>query len=300
MTCLTMPLLYCLMSPAGWLMFYIFQRISCYVLAATLPMPLTLLLLPAMDCLHPFTHLPYSHSCRQCQCYCAIMLLLLPCIGMLCFCCMLDPLFTVAMLSLPLSSIISIAFAIIALTIISLWPLPLPLLCHFHHHWCPCPFPCCCHHCHCPFLFPLPLPSLPLPLLPVDWCLFKHFFVIFLLLVWYCRSGGCHQLLDDCCCHFCLNFVFVIEVWRQSSINLFPFLLLQIHMDLLYPCTEQDVLSCKRRNNFHIVCSHTKAYQSYKSNDPIISKFRLEILLCYVRSLPKSCKSGWMVMFITR
>jgi len=25
--------------------------------------------------------------------------------------------------------------------------------------------------------------------------------------------------------------------------------------------------------NFHIVCSHTKEYQSYKAKDPIISKF---------------------------
>jgi len=70
----------------------------------------TALLLPAVDCLHPFSHLLHGHSCRQFQCYCAMMLLLLPCISVLCFCSLLP------LLPFPLPSIIVIALAIKILT----------------------------------------------------------------------------------------------------------------------------------------------------------------------------------------
>jgi len=171
-------------------------------------------------CLHQFTHLPCSHSCRLCQCYCAMMLWFpLPCIDMLCSCC-LHPLFTVAA--------IAIALAIHC--------------CHCPCHHCPyCHFP----YCHCPygrcpcpcFTIVIAIDTLALSLAVIvavtvlslaiavtvialslaiaiialaiaASCLlpFQTFNYI-LLLIYYCRGGGCHQLLDDCCCHFCLCFL---------------------------------------------------------------------------------------------
>jgi len=105
--------------------FYFFKE-SCYALAAMLPTPLTLLLLPAVD--YPFTHMPWGHSCRQCQCYYVIMLLPLSCISVLYSCCLLDPLFTIATIAIALASIVDIVLAIIALTVVALTSIVLPLL----------------------------------------------------------------------------------------------------------------------------------------------------------------------------
>jgi len=94
-------------------------------------------------------------------------------------------------------------------------------------------------------------------------------------------------------------FAFCNQSLKASTANRsFHFLLLQFHMDLLYPCTEQDVLSCKSRNNFHIVCSCTKEYKSYKSTDLIISKFAGQ-RSCYPTSgvCPSPVKVAWWKSF---
>jgi len=144
-----------------------FQKISCYALPGMLPTPLTLLQLPAVDCLHPFTHLLHGHSWRQRQCYCAMMQLPLPCISVLYSCCLLDALFTVAAIAIslavhhshcpchcfpyhhcPYSCCPCLALSLLLPSM----PLPFPFLCcfhcHRHRHHCPFPFPC--HRCHCP------------------------------------------------------------------------------------------------------------------------------------------------------
>jgi len=114
------------------------QRISCYALAAMQPTPLTLLLLPPIDFLHPFTQLPCGHSCRQHRCYCAMMLLPLPCIGVMCSCCLLDHCSLLPPLPLqhPCHPSLPLPLPSLPLPLLPLLSLSFPLLC------------CCRCRCH--------------------------------------------------------------------------------------------------------------------------------------------------------
>jgi len=71
---------------------------------------------------------------------------------------------------------------------------------------------------------------------------------------------------------------------------------LRFRIDLLYPCTEQDVLSCKSGNNWwHCMLSYERVPELQIKWSYHFEICRPDILLCYIRSFPESCKSVLMI-----